>query len=73
MKVNLKDIKSYNAIDITYKSFKEIKKLINKETGFREVAYSSGVYGVNGAIVQGIKSNKLYKIASRTSALFMIF
>ena len=73
MKVNLKDIKSYNAIDITYKSFKEIKKLINKETGFREVAYSSGVYGVNGAVVQGIKSNKLYKIASRTSALFMIF
>lgn len=73
MKVNLKDIKNYNAIDITYKSFEEIKKLINKETGFREVAYSNGVYGVNGVIVQGIKSNKLYKIASRTSALFMIF
>lgn len=73
MKTSLKDIKNYNAIDITYKSFEEMKKLINKEAGFREVAYSSGVYGVNGAIVQGIKSKKLYKIASRTTVLFMIF
>lgn len=73
MKTSLKDIKNYNAIDITYKSFEEMKKLINKETGFREVAYSSGVYGVNGAIVQGIKNKKLYKIVSRTTVLFMIF
>jgi hypothetical protein len=36
----------------------------------KQISYSSGVYGLNGALLRGEKSNKLYAIIGRTSALF---
>lgn len=35
-----------------------------------QISYSSGVYGLNGALFRGDKTNKLYAIIGRISALF---
>ena len=33
-------------------------------------SYSSGIYGLNGALLRGEKTNSLYAIIGRSSALF---
>ena len=72
MKVTNKDIKEFNATDITYISFDNMNKLREKEGYFKEIAYSKGLYGVSGVVIQGNNTKTLYKITSRTSAIFMI-
>lgn len=60
------------AIDITYWTDKQIKELKEKELYFNEIAWSRGTYGVNGQIVQGHNTKQLYKITSRTQAIYCI-
>ena len=36
----------------------------------KQISYLSGVYGLNGALLRGEKSNKLYAIIGRSAALF---
>lgn len=36
----------------------------------RKIAYSSGVYGINGALFQDETTGQLYAITSRSTALF---
>lgn len=36
----------------------------------KQISYSSGVYGLNGALLRGENSNKLYTIIGRSAALF---
>lgn len=36
----------------------------------KQISYSSGVYGVNGALLRGMETGKLYAIIGRVSALF---
>lgn len=72
MKTTKKEIVNFNAKDITYINFDDMNKLRNEENGFVEIAYSMGLYGVTGAVIQGNKTKTLYKITSRTSAIFMI-
>ena len=75
MKTTLKDIKEYIRIglatDITYYSFDQINEL-RKDTWFDTVAYSTGVYGLNGVVLRDHKTGKMYAIASRTNALFQM-
>lgn len=70
--MKLKEIKKIWAKDITNYGFEEIEKLREKEKGFEIIATSCGVYGVNGALLQGNKSKKLYKIVCRNSTLFQL-
>lgn len=70
--MKLKDIKAIYAEDITECTFEEIQKLKEKEKGFYTVAVSTGMYGMNGALLQGRESRKLYKVISRSSALFQV-
>ena len=35
-----------------------------------KIAYSCGIYGVNGALLRGRESGTLYAITSRSTALF---
>ena len=72
MKTTLKEIKNFNAEDITYISFEDMNKLKENEGYFKEIVYSMGTYGVTGCVVQGNNSGKMYKITSRTSAIFMV-
>lgn len=75
MKTTLKDIKElakgYNVEDITYIDAKGADELREKEGMFWTIAYSAGVYGVTGKVIQGNATGKLYAITSRTSAIFM--
>lgn len=60
------------AVDITYKTFKEIQELTKKEQDFVSIAQSFGTYGVIAEIVQGYNTKTFYVIKSRTSAIFMV-
>lgn len=70
--MKLKEIKNINAIDITNKKIEEIKKLREKENGFEKISVSYGMYGMNGALLQGRKTGKLYKITARNTNLFYL-
>ena len=70
--MKLKEIKNIYAEDITNYGSKEIEKLRKKKKGFEIIATSCGVYGINGALLQGNKSKKLYKIVCRNSTLFQL-
>lgn len=72
MKTTLKEIKNFNAEDITYISFNDMNELRKKEGYFNEIVYSMGTYGVTGCVIQGNNSGKMYKITNRTSAIFMV-
>lgn len=71
-KKELKEMGNGLAIDITYLKDKEIKELRQKEGYFNEIAWSRGMYGVTGLLLQGNNTKQLYKITERTSAIFAI-
>ena len=70
--MNLKEIKNTNAFDITHLKIDEIQKLNKKENGFENISTSYGMYGMNGALLQGRKTGKLYKITARNTNLFYL-
>lgn len=72
MKTTQKDIRNTHAVDITYRSFNEINDIVKNENGLTNIAYSVGTYGLNGAVFQGYKTNTLYKVTSRSTALFQL-
>lgn len=76
MKTTLKEIKEFakqsTVDDVTYFSNDKLHELSKKEGFFNQIAYSVGVYGVSGAILQGAKSGKFYAITSRTNAIWIL-
>lgn len=73
MKTTQKQIKNFNAQDVTYLSTNELYKLKENEKYFSLVAFSCGIYGVNGQVLKGAETGKLYKITSRTNAIFILY
>ena len=69
IKTTLKEIKNFNADDITYT--KKGSQLYDELSPFRRIAYSTGVYGMTGLVIFSEKTNKYYKITSRTNNLFI--
>lgn len=69
-------IKSYvrtgAAVDITNYSFETMRDFIHAHS-LEKIAYSSGLYGINGGLLQDRDSGKLYAITVRNSALMMAF
>ena len=65
VKITQKIIKGVNAIDITCYSEEQIKQLPKLE----KIAYSVGIYGMNGLLLED-KNGKRYKIISRSTNLF---
>lgn len=58
-------VKSGRAIDVTNaKSVSEIPER------YRQIAYSSGVYGCTGMLLQG-ESGQLYAVTDRTGAIYI--
>lgn len=58
-------VKSGRAIDVTNaQSVSEIPER------YRQIAYSSGVYGCTGMLLQG-ESGQLYAITDRTTAIYI--
>ena len=69
MKVRLKDIKEFNAIDLTHA---ERDELLRVHQGRQIIAFSFGVNGCNGVVVENLYDGKLYKVVGRCSALLML-
>lgn len=38
---------------------------------YRQIGYSSGVYGCNGMLLQGCESGALYAVTARTTAIYI--
>ena len=60
-------VKDATAIDITHG---DLLKILTEPIS--QIGYSSGVYGCNGALLEGEKSGTLYVITSRTTNLFKL-
>lgn len=61
------------AVDITNHGTAEYKALMEKEKDLDKLGYSSGVYGINGGLLQGQETGALYAITARTTAAFIYF
>ena len=76
-KMTLREIRGYiatgAAVDISCYSFDAVQQLKSKEKNLDKIGYSTGLYGINGGIVQGGTSGQLYAIKSRSAALLQIF
>ena len=59
------------AIDITNHDTTKQEQLETLEGKLDCIAYSHGVYGVNGLLLKGRNSGTLYAITTRSSALFL--
>ena len=69
MKTTLKEIKNFPAIDITTADFDTVNQIARNK--YETIAYSVGVYGVNGVVFNTFDGT-LYKITSRSTALFQV-
>lgn len=72
VKTTQKEIRNTWGEDITNKSADEIHAIREKEKYFDELAYSCGLYGCNGLLLKGHESGAIYKITSRTQAIYCI-
>lgn len=61
------------AVDITNHGITEYKALIEKEKDLDKLGYSSGIYGINGGLLQGQETGTLYAITARSTAVFIYF
>lgn len=61
------------AVDITNHGTAEYRTLIEKEKYLYKLGYSSGVYGINGGLLQGQETGTLYAITARSTAVFIYF
>ncbi|MBQ2348674.1 MAG: hypothetical protein II388_09965 [Clostridia bacterium] len=65
-------VKEGKAHDLTGYDFNTLLAWIKKH-GYNKIAYSSGVYGINGGLIQDTETGEYYAITARNSALMMIF
>lgn len=70
MKTTLKAIKAHPGIDITQCSVYEINDI--RKLHLIKIAYSTGIYGINGALFLDRKTGEYFKITARTTALFQM-
>jgi hypothetical protein len=61
------------AVDITNHGTAEYKALREKEKDLNKLGYSSGMYGINGGLLQGQETGTLYAITARSTAVFIYF
>lgn len=60
------------AQDLTGYGFQEMKEFLHVHS-LDKIGYSSGVYGLNGGLLQDTKTSQLYAITARNTALYMAF
>ena len=64
-------VKSGAAIDVTNGDDDTRNDIESKEGYYTQIGYSAGVYGCNGMLLLGHKTNTLYAITSRTAAIYV--
>lgn len=60
------------AFDITNISDFNLEQLQAYENGFEKIGISVGTYGMNGALLKGCKTERLFVITARNSTLFRL-
>lgn len=70
LETTLKDIKKAYAIDITNYSNEQLYEL--RKHNLLTVAFSTGLYGLNGLLVIDWTTEQLYKVTARTNAIFIL-
>lgn len=60
------------AQDLTGYSFQQMNDFLHAHK-LDKIGYSSGVYGINGGLLQDTESGSLYVITARNTALCMAF
>ena len=60
------------AFDITNISDFNLNQLQAHENGFDKIGISIGTYGMNGALLKGWKTGRLFVITTRNSTLFRL-
>ncbi len=60
------------AESITNYNFNQMKEFLHAHS-LDKIGYSSGIYGLNGGLLQDTESGKLYAITARNTALAMAF
>ena len=60
------------ALDITNISDFNLEQLEAHENGFKKIGISSGTYGMNGALLKGYTTGRLFVITARNSTLFRL-
>lgn len=66
-------VKEGRAVNITNHGTAEYKTLKDREKDFEKLGYSSGMYGINGGLLQGQETGTLYAITARSTAVFIYF
>lgn len=66
-------IRTGAAVDITNHGTAEYEALIENEKDLDKLGYSSGIYGINGGLLQGQETGTLYAITARSTAVFIYF
>lgn len=76
MKTTLKELRrldNYNhAKNITGLNFDQVNELRKEENGLEVLEVSTGLYGLNGALLEGYNSKQLYVIIGRSASLLML-
>lgn len=65
-------VKLGTAENITAYGFEEMRDFLHAHS-LDKVGYSSGVYGINGGLLQDTQTGQLYAITARNTALCMAF
>lgn len=60
------------AENVTNYSFSQMKEFLHSHS-LEKVGYSSGVYGINGGLLQDTQTGQLYAITARNTACVMAF
>ena len=60
------------AVCVNSWSFEQINELYHTKS-LDKIGYSSGVYGINGGLLQDRNTGDLYAITARNTALFQLF
>lgn len=60
------------AENITSYNFSQMKDFLHSHS-LEKVGYSSGVYGINGGLLQDTQTGQLYAITARNTACAMAF
>ena len=65
-------VKDGAAVDLTNYGFEDMRDFLHSHSLDR-IAYSAGVYGINGGLMRDRQSGQLYAITARNTALTMAF
>ena len=64
-------VKNNLAVDITNGDNTTRSDILKIEGSYEKIGYSAGIYGVNGLLLEGNATKKLYAITNRSTSIFV--